>query len=41
VRRGAVYNHPRFPERRYVVVSAPEVATLGTVILADIDAVAP
>jgi mRNA-degrading endonuclease toxin of MazEF toxin-antitoxin module len=41
VRRGAVYHHPRFPERRYVVVAAPEVATLGTVILADIDAVAP
>ena len=41
MRRGAVYNHPRFPERRFAVVSAPEVANLGTVILADIDSVAP
>lgn len=41
MRRGAVYNHPRFPERRFAVVSAPEVANLGTVILADIDPVAP
>jgi mRNA-degrading endonuclease toxin of MazEF toxin-antitoxin module len=36
-----VYNHPRFPERRFAVVSTPEVATLGTVMLADIDPVAP